>query len=93
MMIHGKVEPTDIYDMKKLLYIQEAQMDKFSQELASPSATTNVAQAIVNSNSDKNGNSGGSQHHFCGRGRIYLWQRAWQENMKHRESTYMTIMQ
>lgn len=46
MMIHGKVEPTNIYDVEALLYVQEAQLDRFFQELLTPSVIANVSSCI-----------------------------------------------
>lgn len=43
MMIYSNGEPTDIYDVEALLYVQECQLDKFKQELDTPSATVNVS--------------------------------------------------
>lgn len=54
MMIYSKGDPTDIYDVEALLYIQEAQLDKYRQELASLNVTANVAQKFLNSKSTKN---------------------------------------
>ncbi|KAI5425666.1 hypothetical protein KIW84_031474 [Lathyrus oleraceus] len=34
----------DIYEGEGLLYVQKAQLDKYRQELAAPSATTNMVQ-------------------------------------------------
>lgn len=48
MMIYGKVEPTNIYEVEVLLNVQEAQMEKYRQELKTPSATTNIAQVGPN---------------------------------------------
>lgn len=47
-MIYGKVEPTDIYEVKALIYVQKTQMDKYRLELTTPSATTNIAQSEPN---------------------------------------------
>lgn len=47
MMIYRKGEPTNIYDVKALLYVQEAQLDKYMQELPSRSAITNIAQGLL----------------------------------------------
>lgn len=43
MMIYDKVEPADIYHVEALLYFQKAQLDKFCQELLTPSKTINGA--------------------------------------------------
>lgn len=47
--------------------MQEAQLDKYPQELATPSATTNVTQAADNSGASKNGYPFGTNHAFLGR--------------------------
>lgn len=44
----------DIYEIKELHYVQEAQLDKYKQELATPNATTNVAHAAANSEGSRN---------------------------------------
>lgn len=46
--------------MKDLLYVQEAQLDKFLQKLSISSATSNVAHAITSQNSSINGGTFGS---------------------------------
>lgn len=46
MMIHGKVKSTNIYDVEALLYVQETQLDKFFQELLTPSVIANVSSCI-----------------------------------------------
>lgn len=43
MMVYGKTEPMDIYEVKALLYVQEAQMDNYRQELSTNIAKANVA--------------------------------------------------
>lgn len=48
MMIYGKVKPTDIYEVEALVYVQEAQMEKYKQELTTPNATTNITQVRPN---------------------------------------------
>lgn len=58
-----------ICDVESLLYIQEAHLDKFRQKLTSPSATTNVAQAIVNTNVGRNACLSRFHHYFHGRSR------------------------
>lgn len=47
-MIYKKVESTYKYDVKSLFCVQDAELDKFFQELSTPSAIANVAQAITN---------------------------------------------
>lgn len=68
MMIYGKVEWTDLYDVEALLYVQEAQLDNFCQELSIPSVTVNVAQAITNQNSGRNGRTSEFYQYSRGRG-------------------------
>lgn len=68
-MIYGKGEPTDINDIKALLYVKKAQLDKYRRELAPPSATTNIAQATSNSRVGKIDYHFGTYHVFRGRGR------------------------
>lgn len=43
MMMYEKVEPADIYEVEALLYVQYAQMEKYEQELVTPSATAKIA--------------------------------------------------
>ncbi|CAI8612920.1 unnamed protein product [Vicia faba] len=38
MMVYRKCDLTDMYEVEALLYIQEAQLDKYKQELATSSA-------------------------------------------------------
>ena len=54
-MIYGKGESTDIYDV-------EGQLEKYRQEVLTPSATANVAKALSNSGTGRNG------HNFSIRG-------------------------
>lgn len=68
MMIYGKTEPTDIYDVDAILYVQKTQLERFRQKLATHIAIANVAQAVGNKNYDKSGISSGSHHYFHGRG-------------------------
>lgn len=44
MIIYGKWDPMNIYNVDALLYVQGAQLYKYRQELATPSATANVAE-------------------------------------------------
>lgn len=48
MMIYEKGKPNDIYYIESLLYMQEAQLDMYQQELDAPSAKTKIAQASSN---------------------------------------------
>lgn len=68
-MIHGNVEPIDIYDVEAFLYDTEAKLNKFCQQPATSSATANVAQAMTSTNLGRYGNSSGSHHYFRGRAR------------------------
>lgn len=45
MMIYDKAEPTYIYEVEALIYVQKAQMGRYHQELTTSSATTNIANA------------------------------------------------
>lgn len=44
MQVYGRSEPPTIYDVKALLYVQEAQLNKFCQELSVSNASANLAQ-------------------------------------------------
>lgn len=76
MMIYSK--PKYIYDVEALKCVQEAQLDMYKQEVASLSATANVAQVLINLEVTKHGISNDNSHHYfccrgistCGRGRI-----------------------
>lgn len=57
--------------MKELLHVQEAQLDKYHQELSTRSATTNVAQAVSNNFPGNNEVASGSYQHFYGRARAF----------------------
>ncbi|KAI5399698.1 hypothetical protein KIW84_064871 [Lathyrus oleraceus] len=67
-MIYGKSEPTNIYEVKALLYVQEAQMDKYHQQLTTPSATTNIVNSMNNKFSAKTGIGNGNFQHQRARG-------------------------
>lgn len=58
-----------MFDMETLLYVQEAQLDKYRQELATPSAVVNVSQGDINTNACRNGNYFGSHQSFYRRSR------------------------
>lgn len=45
MMIYSRVEPASVDDIEALLMIQDAQFEKYNQELPSSSVSLNVAQA------------------------------------------------
>lgn len=55
--------------MGTLLYVQEAQLDKYRQELVISSVIANVAQAFGTTNFARNASSGGLNHYFRGRGK------------------------
>lgn len=70
MMIYSKGEPTGIYDVEALHYVQEPQLDKFKQELSTPSATVNVTQSLFNSAGVRpDASNAHGQHFYRGRGR------------------------
>lgn len=41
--MHGNREPLTLFDVEALIYVQEAQLDKFRRELVISSDTANVA--------------------------------------------------
>lgn len=55
MMIYNKGDPIDIYIMELLLYVQKAQLDKYKQEIVTPSATANIAQGSFVPNAVRHG--------------------------------------
>lgn len=67
MMIYGKGGPINIYVMEALLYVQEAQLDKYRQELVTSSVTANVAHVLVSLGTGKNGHDVGANQAFRGR--------------------------
>lgn len=70
MMIYRKMDPTNIYDVDALIYVQEARLDKYRQKLASLTTTANVGHDFINSEVTKNSASNANNHHyFYGRGR------------------------
>ncbi|CAI8587967.1 unnamed protein product [Vicia faba] len=44
MQVYDKSEPPTIYDIKELLYVLEAQLDNFQQELSVSNTSSNLAQ-------------------------------------------------
>lgn len=64
-MIYARAEPPSVDDIEALLLMQDAQFEKFRQELPSPSVTVNVAQAssLQDSSSSQNfhQNQGGNR--------------------------------
>lgn len=69
MMMYGKGGSIDIFEVEGLLYIQEAQLDKFCQELVTHNATANIVEPQTNTNVGKGSQSSSFQQYFCGRGR------------------------
>lgn len=47
MQMYGMSGPPTLYDVEALLYAQEAQLAKFSQELAVATATANIAHTMI----------------------------------------------
>lgn len=70
--MYGAHEPHSLYDVEALLYVQEAQLDKFRQELAISPVSTNVAnenhQAVVVRENYASSRGCGSTNH--GRGMV-----------------------
>ncbi|KAI5391882.1 hypothetical protein KIW84_076616 [Lathyrus oleraceus] len=61
MMAYIKTEPMDIYEVNGLLYVQEAQLDKYHEELAALSATTNIVQGANHHHKITHSSSSGYQ--------------------------------
>lgn len=55
MMIYNKGDSIDIYDVEALLYVQEAQLDKYKQQLITLSATANIVHGQVMPNAARHG--------------------------------------
>lgn len=68
MIEYNKTEPMDIYEVDGLIYVQEAWLDKYRQELPAPSATTNVVQGAGHHH-HATIHSGGSGYHPRGKGK------------------------
>lgn len=47
-MVYGKLEPSTLYEFKTLLYVQEAQLDNYRQELSLANSTANIAHSEDN---------------------------------------------
>lgn len=62
MMIYGRPDSPSPYDIEGLLLVQEAQRDKFRQELAITSVSANVAQSSQSHNSQFPQNRVDSSH-------------------------------
>jgi histone deacetylase 1/2 len=60
MQMYGCPIPPSLCDVEALLYVQEAQLEKYCQELSLANATTNVAQSEANFSSKST--RGGSQY-------------------------------
>lgn len=56
-MIYGRIEPHSILDLEALLLVQEAQFEKYMQDLGTSSISVNVAQGPSNQNNQGDGNS------------------------------------
>lgn len=77
MMIYGKGEQKNIYDVEALQYVQEAQFDKYRQELVIPSSMAIVIHALVNSITSENGHNFGANQSCRGRGRQNYGRGRW----------------
>lgn len=69
IMIYGKVETNDTYEVEASLYVEEAQMEKYKQDLTTSSATTNITHPRPNQFASRNVGRYGSYHHQRGRAR------------------------
>ncbi|PNX94499.1 retrovirus-related Pol polyprotein from transposon TNT 1-94, partial [Trifolium pratense] len=76
MMIYSRFESPTVEEIEALLLLQEAQFEKFRQELANPSVSANVAKVDTNSNNpsvDSEDQESGTEHYYVtasrGRGR------------------------
>lgn len=61
--LYGCLVPPTLCDVEELLYVQEAQLDKFRQELVATTVAANVAHTNLEDSSSRGAYSGG-----CGRG-------------------------
>ncbi|MCH81100.1 retrovirus-related Pol polyprotein from transposon TNT 1-94 [Trifolium medium] len=50
MMIYSRFETPTVEDVEALLFLQDVQFEKFRQELANPSISTNIAHTAAQSN-------------------------------------------
>lgn len=48
--MYGSIESPSLYDLEALLYVQEAQLEKFRQELIVSTIATNIAHTIQETN-------------------------------------------
>ena len=76
MMVYSRFDTPTVEDVEALLLLQEAQFEKFKQELTSPSVSANVAHTETNasdSNSEHESQELGTEHYNVnanrGRGR------------------------
>lgn len=60
MMIYIKIETSTLYEIEALLYVQEAQLDKYRQELSITNVTKNMVH--VEENHTLKNTKGGYQH-------------------------------
>lgn len=63
MIVYGKTDPMDIYEVEGLMHVQEAQLGKYHQEIVVPNALSNFFQAGINTQATKPANSRGSSHY------------------------------
>lgn len=73
MMVYGRIDPPSVDAIEALLLVQEAQLDKFRQELATSNVSVNVAQAKTSTGSASlnvaettNMRGGGNRGRGCG---------------------------
>lgn len=71
MQMYDTMEYLSLYDVVALLYVQQAQLDKFQQELVVAPVSANVAHA----NHQTNGVC--DQHKFLWKRPHVSWQRVW----------------
>lgn len=73
MMIYCKPDSPSIYDIEVLLLVQEARLEKFSQELAVSNVFVNVAQTSQNQNLGFSHNDASSSGNFHNNSRGRDW--------------------
>lgn len=71
MKAYSKTDPMGVYEVEGMLYIQEAQLDKYRQEPGAPNASANIVEDGVNTQATRPTNSGGLGYYLCGRGKPY----------------------
>src|SRR3954468_23417458 len=59
MQMYGCPVPPTLCDVEALLYVQEAQLDKFRQELAASTIAANVAHTSIEESGSRGAYSGG----------------------------------